>query len=176
MLALGNLKVGARLFMGFAVVLIVLCASCAIALYQASRIEAGTQDLEKNWLPGVQALGDLRSATDSERRATLRVVLDVDPKGKQDAIAERNHALSKITRAFAACDKLIDSPAEREFIEHDRAGWAEYQKIDDKLVKLAMAGVSDFAAVRTLAAESSHDTASMPILLTITRRSRVKVQ
>jgi methyl-accepting chemotaxis protein len=157
MFALGNLKVGVRLFTGFAVVLIVLCATCAMALYQASRIEAGTQDLAQNWFPGVQVLGDLRSATDSERRATLRAVLEVDPQYKQDAIAERNHALSKISRAFAAYDKLIDSPAERELLEHDRAGWAKYQKIDDKLVELAMAGDSDFAAVRTLAAESSHD-------------------
>ena len=94
--ALGNLKIGKKLGLGFAIVLLLTVTLGIVSLAQISKVNGNTVDIATNWLPSVQTLGKLAVDTSAFRRYELAFLLSDDESGRQTNITAMNDLLSTI--------------------------------------------------------------------------------
>ena len=149
---LGNFKIGTRLGAGFAAILLLLCTVGVLTLWQASRIYAGTLELGNDWLPSVQAAGSMQANANNVRRTSLRSILAVDPKEKQEQRAQHDAAVVKLEAVFAGYEKLVSSPEEQQVFDSIKRAWARYVAIDAKVLDLTKATPDSTTPVRSRAA------------------------
>jgi CHASE3 domain sensor protein len=147
---LSNFKIGTRLGAGFPAILLLLCTVGALTLWQASRIYAGTLELGNDWLPRVQAAGAHESYANNARRGSLRVLLAVDPKERQEQRAGRDAAVAKLEGVFAKYQKLVSSPEEQQLFDNIKRGWARYAALDAKILDLTDKGEAGLSEARAL--------------------------
>ncbi|MCA7955805.1 methyl-accepting chemotaxis protein [Burkholderia seminalis] len=152
---LGNLRIGTRLRVGFGITLLLLMMTGGLAMLQASRIYAGTQEISDNWLSSVQKLGEIRALANGVRRASLRSVMESEPAAKRGQRAQHDAALSSLKAAMASYEKLLSSPDKRQAFGDLNRAWAAYEISDAKLLDLSESGDVGFAAARSLATGES---------------------
>jgi methyl-accepting chemotaxis protein len=152
---LGNFKIGTRLGAGFAAILLLLCTVGVLTLWQASRIYAGTLELGNDWLPSVQAAGSMQANANNVRRTSLRSILAVDPKEKQEQRAQHDAAVVKLEAVFAGYEKLVSSPEEQQVFDSIKRAWARYVAIDAKVLDLSDKGDAGFNDARALSSSDA---------------------
>ena len=76
---LSNFKIGLRLAIGFASLLVLASLLGAFALLRLAEVNANTKDLATNWLVAAQALGRYSDAQNVIRRAEVATVLARNP-------------------------------------------------------------------------------------------------
>ncbi|WP_322028404.1 methyl-accepting chemotaxis protein [Paraburkholderia sp. J76] len=155
---LTRIKIGPRLGAGFAIVLLLLGAVGGIGLLQASRIFDGTQEIGTNWLPSVEALGNMRNEAQDVRRTSLRMLISSDATEKGALHDQHAQMISQFDTMFDSYSKLVSSAEERRVADSIGAAWSQYQDDDKKieaLVTSADGGSADArAAVSTASAKS----------------------
>ncbi len=146
---LGSLKIGHRLALAFAALLLLLCVVGGLGTYLTSRINANVVDVNEDWLPSVKVLGDLRVNANRLRRAQLLHVIAVDQAGRDEQMARRADIIGRDwPRLFAAYAKLVNSPEEEKFRAQIQELWAAYLDEDKKLVTLLNAGADRYDEAR----------------------------
>ena len=155
MFNLSNLKIGIRLGMGFCVVLVLLCLTGAVALYETARVYDGTNELATDWLPSIQTLADIQNQANNIRRISLRTLLDDAPKLAGDMRERHDASVSKLNADLADYGKLISSPAEQALYDNIKRTWQEYQALDSKQISLIDAGGSSLDEAKAIANGSS---------------------
>ncbi|MEX3672268.1 methyl-accepting chemotaxis protein [Paraburkholderia phenoliruptrix] len=154
---LGNLRIGVRLGAGFALVLILLCLTGSVALFQTAQVYKGAVQFADSWLPKVVLLADIRTWANNVRKATLRSVLETDPAKKATQHTMRDFALRTLDAKTEAYGRLISSPEEDHLNQQIRKAWKSYLEMDDKLLALSEQGDGNLAAARSLATGDSAD-------------------
>src|SRR4051794_39301757 len=140
---LNNMRIGARLGLGFGALLLLLCAVAGIGSYETSVINDRVADLAGNWLPGVRVLGEIRAQANGIRRASLRHVLEAEKAGKELQASTHDELVNrKFPATLAAYSKLVDSPEEARFLERIKTGWETYLEQDKKLIELSNGGAA----------------------------------
>jgi methyl-accepting chemotaxis protein len=147
---LSNFKIGTRLGAGFATILLLLCTVGGLTLWQASHIYAGTLELGNDWLPSVQAAGRMQAYANNARRTSLRSILAVDPKEKQEQRASHDASVVQLQEVFTKYEKLVSSPEEQQLFDNIKSAWARYAVLDAKLLDLADKGDAGFNDARAL--------------------------
>ena len=66
---LSDLKVGVRLGLGFALLVLLMLAMGAFSASRVAQVEAKVEDLATNWLPSTRTLGAISDAMTQMRRA-----------------------------------------------------------------------------------------------------------
>jgi phosphoglycerate-specific signal transduction histidine kinase len=74
-MALTHLRIGAKLALAFGITTLLTLLLGILAWSQMSQINAGAEDLATNWLPSVQAIGNVRVAANQVRRAESELFL-----------------------------------------------------------------------------------------------------
>jgi methyl-accepting chemotaxis protein len=147
---LSNFKIGTRLGAGFAAILLLLCTVGGLTLWQASHIYASTLELGNDRLPSVQAAGRMQAHANNARRTSLRSILAVDPKEKQEQRAEHDASVVKLQETFTKYEKLVSSPEEQQLFDNIKSAWARYAALDAKLLDLSDKGEAGFNDARAL--------------------------
>ena len=149
-MSLSNFKIGTRLGAGFAAILLLLCTVGGLTLWQASHIYAGTLELGNDWLPSVQAAGRMQAYANNARRTSLRSILAVDPKEKQEQRVAHDASVVKLQEVFTKYEKLVSSPEEQQLFDNIKSAWARYAALDAKLLDLSDKGEAGFNDARAL--------------------------
>src|SRR5450830_273893 len=150
--ALRQLKIGARLGLAFALVLLLLSLLGGFGIYQMSQTNFYAKDLGTNWLPSVKVLGDVRATFNEARRASLRHVLETSPEGKQAQRQLYEQAVNtKLPKLFALYEPMIASSEEKQAYEKIRSGWSEHAALDKKQIELSDGSENDLIPARKLA-------------------------
>jgi methyl-accepting chemotaxis protein len=137
--SLNNLRIGARLGVGFAILLILLCVVGGFATFQASKLNANTVDIADNWMVGARTLGDVRAAENGLRRASLRSVLETDAAKKQNQHTQHDAAQQQFETAMSAYEKTVTGPDEAQLAQRIRSTWTDYLTLDKQLLDLSEA-------------------------------------
>ncbi|WP_209440501.1 MCP four helix bundle domain-containing protein [Paraburkholderia dilworthii] len=132
-MTLTNIKIGTRLAIGFATLLVLLFALGAAALWPMSRVYEGTLELGNNWLPSVQAAGNMQAYVNSVRRTTLLALLANGPQEFQAQRAAHNEAITKLAAELADYQKLVSAPKEQQIYEQVKSAWGAYSGTDTNL-------------------------------------------
>src|SRR5450830_394441 len=149
---LRQLKIGARLGLAFATVLLLLTLLGGFGMYQTSQANFYANDLGTNWLPSVKVLGDIRAAFNEVRRASLRHVLETTPEGKQTQRQIHDQAVvTKVPQLFARYEPLIANQEEKQGYDKLKTSWEAFLVLDKKQMELAEGSEADIMAARKLA-------------------------
>jgi methyl-accepting chemotaxis protein len=146
-----DLQIGTRLRIAFGSVLLLLCATAGVGVYQSSKLNDRAIELGSDWLAGVRALGELRAQANAERRTALRYLLEADAEGRARQLQAREQALAKLRQAMDGVDKLVSAPAEARLLQDVKAAWQAYAADDEKLLQMSDRGDADYAAARKFA-------------------------
>ncbi|MFB0934997.1 MAG: methyl-accepting chemotaxis protein [Propionivibrio sp.] len=140
-----NLSLRGKLIINFVVSGGVLVAAIVFCIVQIKAVGRDTEEIAKNWLPSVQAAGEISQLRLRYRVRSLEYLLPAsdDERGKiekslNDLDAELGAALKKY-------EPLISNDTERKVFEQAVKGAAAYRATVNEAVSLAKAGKADEA-------------------------------
>ena len=149
MTALRNLRIGARLTLAFATLLVALCAVAGFGALQTAKVNDNVIDMGDNWTASIQLLGDMRGVANDVRRTSLRHVLEADPEAKKALVTKHDDLLAnRYAAAVDAYAKTVSSPDEEKLFEKIKSAWTTYVAEDKKILDLSNAGDASFADAR----------------------------
>jgi methyl-accepting chemotaxis protein len=135
--SLSGMRIGARLGMGYGLILILLCAVGGFATFEASRINDKTVDIADNWLVGTRTLGAVRLRANDVQRAALRSVIATSVESKQAQHALHNEAENQFADAMSVYEKTITGADEAQLAEQIKTAWANYLAVDKQVLALS---------------------------------------
>jgi methyl-accepting chemotaxis protein len=149
---LSRLRLGARLGLAFGITGVLVCLTGVFGLSQMAKVNSNTEDLATNWLPSVQALGDISDTLNDIRRTTLRHVLEPTATGKQQQEALILSALNTaLPKELGYYETQISSPEERALFTQMQAALNTFKEDEAKLLALSNQGETGLAAARDFA-------------------------
>lgn len=157
MYALRNIKIGARLgFMAGALLLLLLLLAGA-SIYGIRSVNAQVVDMGENWLPSVEALGQIDHLGNSTRRLAFKYVLSLNAASKREML-DRHDSIVKdaMPATLARYEKMVSSPQEKALYDQIIENWRTYLEAEKELFAAADAGEGRFNEARTAADGASN--------------------
>jgi methyl-accepting chemotaxis protein len=132
-----DLRIASKLMLAFAVVLALTAALGAFSLFQLATVNRAAEEIDRNWLPSVRAVLELKAATGRHRSVVLQAIIS-DDAARMDQyekrIADFAGEFEQHQRRYEA---LIASSAERQAYLQLTGLWAQYVAESKKLTGLA---------------------------------------
>ena len=130
---LSNLKIGAKLGIGFGIVASIVVLLGVFALLQIGQIAASEALIATNNLPSVEMAGKLDALTNDIRRVEARHVLATEPAQMDALEAQIASVRTEIQALEPEAEKLFDSDTERralaDFKSHRDAWYGEWENL-----------------------------------------------
>jgi methyl-accepting chemotaxis protein len=135
-----NLSIGARLGLGFGIVLLMMAALIGTSLSRMAAINAELLDIVDDNNVKFAAAADMR---DAQRRSAIAVrsqVLAAEPAGKEEQSKLISNALADYDSAMALLGSKVDSVAGKALIDRITAAKSRSLAPFDRAHRLALAG------------------------------------
>ena len=142
---LSDLKVGVRLGLGFALLVLLMLAMGAFCASRVSQVQAKVDDLADNWLPSTQKLGQIGESMNQMRRAELQMLVGGDAKAVADEAARLVQQWTVLPRLLQDYDGLVASERERQAFDTLRRQLDTYHRAQDRYVAAFTQGRRDEA-------------------------------
>ena len=150
---LSDLKVGVRLGLGFALLLLLMLTMGAFSASRVAQVEAKVDDLAVNWLPSTRVLGAISDSMNQMRRAELQMLVGGDAKAVADEAARLTEQWGVLPGLLSTYEKLIAGDKERQVFEDLGRQVKAYRTVQERYVAALGAGQRD-EAVALLRGES----------------------
>jgi methyl-accepting chemotaxis protein len=111
---LSRLKIGPRLGLGFATVLVLTVVVGTFSVHQLGKVHDATVDLATNWLPAMGALGEYRSATATIRRSEAVYAMVDKPEEYAAEAARMEDQKRKAAVAWKRYSDTVTTDEERK--------------------------------------------------------------
>ncbi len=134
------LNIGPRLAAGFGALLLLLIGLGVFALYEMSKMDDISTEINEDWLPGVRAVGDLGTSMMRYRVFTLRVAADEDPVMVEQNIERLQAIKSDVRNNQERYQTVINTPEEKKVYDRFVEAQSEYFENADILVDYAREG------------------------------------
>ncbi len=144
---LSDLRVGVRLGLGFALLLLLMLAMGVFSVNRVGTVQDRVDDLATNWLPSTQQLGTINESLNQMRRAELQLLLGGDAKAVKDETARIDTQWKRLPELLKTYDGLVSSGEERRLFDTLQQQIQRYRDVQNRLVALVAAGERDQAMV-----------------------------
>ncbi len=142
---LSDLRVGVRLGLGFALLLLLMLAMGVFSVSRVGTVQDKVEDLATNWLPSTQQLGEINESLNQMRRAELQMLLGGDAKALKDESARLDTQWARLPDLLKRYDANVSSPEERRLFDTLQQQIERYREVQKRLVALMAAGERDQA-------------------------------
>jgi len=142
---LDNMSMRAKFIVNFLVSGGVLIAAILFCIWQIQSVGNDTRLIATNWLPSVQAIGEISQLRLRYRVRSLEYMQPNTPEARQKMIGSMDDLNAKLEKAFKKYESLINSPEERQVYEQAVTAAAAYRDAVNRAVELAQAGKEDEA-------------------------------
>ncbi|MGE4278745.1 MAG: methyl-accepting chemotaxis protein [Magnetospirillum sp.] len=143
---LDNMAIGKKLATAFGVILLLLVLNLVLGFAGLRKLEVAGTDLADNWLPSVQAIGDIQNTVQAFRRWELQHVLTTNAAEMKEAETELAAALAGLNAKRKVYEALISSDEEGELYKQFSRDFDRYLDSDKRLLDLSRANRNDEAA------------------------------
>ena len=126
-----NLRIGKKLSLCFALLLVVLLAIGGIGIYNEGKLNDAAQVIGVDRKARLEASVSVANAVSDVRIAEATHVLTPDPTVEAQMEQELTRLRTSIDRQLAAMDKMYTLPAVREELGKLTGAWQEYQSAFD---------------------------------------------
>ncbi|MFO1345713.1 MAG: methyl-accepting chemotaxis protein [Rhodocyclaceae bacterium] len=140
-----NLSLRGKLILNFLISGGVLVAAIIFCIIQIKAVGHGTDELAKNWLPSVQAAGEISQLRLRYRVRSLEYLMpstDAEREKIEKSLADLDGKLSEALKKF---EPLAGSDEERKVLQQAIKGAADYKATVLEAIALAKAGKQDEA-------------------------------
>jgi methyl-accepting chemotaxis protein len=149
-----NLKIGAKLAIGFGVLELLIVSLGVLAIVQLSKVNENTIEIAKAWLPNVKTVDEITFERSSIRRNQLNILLAIDKNNKDYFEQEVNRELVELADAEKRYEPMINSSEERALSEALRIEWNKYSAVAARVMELARHNKRD-EAINLMQSEGS---------------------
>lgn len=135
-----NIRIGVKLGLGFAVIVLLAALTGFMSLFQMARIDNVTAELSENWIPSITQVSELQALLNDMRRAELQHVVASsaeDKKPEADRIRVDIDKLTEATRKLVTASRLS---VERQTVDKFSQELNAYLSTSGKLVELSSVG------------------------------------
>ena len=142
---LSDLRVGLRLGLGFALLLVLMLGMGSYAVNRVASVQGKVVDLADNWLPSTQQLGAINEALNQMRRAELQMLLGGSDKAIQEESARLDKQWEIVPGLLKSYASNLSGDEERRLFEDFRTVIDKYKGSQGQLIGLLRAGQRDEA-------------------------------
>ena len=143
-----NISIKAKLAACLAAMALICAGLAALAYVQIDAMGAASRDLATMRLPATQALGRIQASALRVRINAGRILTaagDKDRAAAQQALAER---LAEVVENEGRFERLARSPQEEALFGDYRRQWANYTRMNDEVIAMALRGEREAAGAR----------------------------
>jgi len=140
-----NLSLRGKLIVNFVVSGGVLVAAIIFCIIQIKAVGRDTEEIAKNWLPSVQAAGEISQLRLRYRVRSLEYLLPASDEERGKIEKSLNDLDSELGVALKKYESLVSGEAERKVFELAVKGAAAYRATVNEAVSLNKAGKADEA-------------------------------
>ncbi|MFZ6746380.1 methyl-accepting chemotaxis protein [Undibacterium sp. JH2W] len=156
-----NLRISAKLFVGFVLLLLLTVFLGGFSVYQLSRVNSTALELGTNWMPSVNAAMGIKERISRLRTQEMQIVLSVGDEAAQKKYEQRWQDYTVELKKYEVdYVKLISTEIEKKYFADYSKLWELYVVEAKKLTAQAAAGNMEEART-TLRGESSRLNADM---------------
>ncbi|GKS76543.1 methyl-accepting chemotaxis protein [Acidovorax sp. SUPP950] len=131
---LHNLRIGAKLALAFSITTLITVALAWMAWGQMLRINASAEDLATNWLPSIEAIGNVRIAANRLRRTESEAFLPTDQSNLNKLKEELKVRRQQLAEAEAVYAPLVNPGEERKGYEAYQAQRDQYLAVQRRML------------------------------------------
>ncbi len=141
----GRIRLGVRLSLAFAAVLVLTALLGVAALVNLSRVQATAGELAEKWLPSVSHLAAARAGLLAYRELEVKDANATDDSYRSEYEDKIKAATATVEQHIGAYQKLAVGADERKLAAAFGTRWNEYLKFSQKVIELSRAGKNDDA-------------------------------
>ena len=149
-----NLRIGAKLFAGFTVLLLLTDFLGIFSILQLARVNQTAYALGTNWMPSVNAAMGIKERLSRIRTQEMQIVLSTNAADVGRYQTRLNGYTAELKKYEADFAKLLTIPEERAVFEEYGRRWDVYWKLSQQISALARDG-KNAEALTLLRGESS---------------------
>ncbi|WP_207848186.1 MULTISPECIES: methyl-accepting chemotaxis protein [unclassified Pseudomonas] len=147
-MSIRSLNIAPRASLGFGLLALMVFALGAFALLQMSNMRAQSDEVDKNWLPSVMAVGEMSQDMLRLRALTMRLLLNRDPQALEQNVTKLNELRGVLSEAQQRYDVLIVLPEERNLFDRFKVAEHKYLEFQAQVMALsAQNRVEEAAAI-----------------------------
>ncbi|MGE5402975.1 MAG: methyl-accepting chemotaxis protein [Ignavibacteriales bacterium] len=142
-----DLKIGRKLFLAFAVAIILTIFLGVFSVSKLSEVNDKSTEIAENWMPSIEYISDMNTNISDFRIAELNHVFSLTEQNKNKAEEDMNNQLTKIKTNEKEYQKLITDEREKNAYEKFLASWNSYLETNKHLLTLSKQTKTDEARV-----------------------------
>ena len=141
MKTISDLKIRTKLLSAFLMVLGLMAFVGVFGIEKMTSMNAISQDIDKNWLPSIQVLADIRAAVIRVQAVEYRAVLEGadDPALASAWTKDLAESDAKIDKMLADYELLIVNATDRTYLDAERNAWLAYSATIEPVLDLVSA-------------------------------------
>ncbi|MBJ6750603.1 methyl-accepting chemotaxis protein [Geomonas anaerohicana] len=132
-----DMKIGGKILAVVASVLLLATALGLFSIWQLARLNHDTTEVTTQWLPGVNALDDMRIGMGDVRNAEFQHVLATSPEEMKKFEKTLEEEITGIKKVTAQYEKLADTAEEKKSLQEFTAEWGQYLADHQKVIELS---------------------------------------
>jgi methyl-accepting chemotaxis protein len=140
-----TLKLSTRLTGVVGLLLAMMMAMAGTSLWQMNSMRSGTHEITDNWLPSVELVHTMNTATSDFRTAEFEHVMNTDSAAMAAIEKHIDATLKHFETAHQGYVKLISSDEERRLYESFASDWKQYLQNHAQLLTLSRANENEKA-------------------------------
>lgn len=144
-MSLRKLKVATRFGVGFGLIALIVLILGVVSITRMGDMRAKALEVDENWLPGVEATGEISKNMVRLRVMTLRSVVYTDPQMQAENRKTVDELRGWITKEMAAYENFIGNDAEGDAFKRFKQATLSYLPLQAEVVRLASNGERDAA-------------------------------
>jgi methyl-accepting chemotaxis protein len=143
------MTVGKKLTAGFTAMLLLVLIVGGMSVWRMSNINTKVQEINTDWMPGVEEINNVNYLTEHILTLTLR---HTSESANQDSLEkERTNTLNLITKSLINYEKTITLAEDRKNFDELKSKWQTYLDTNNKTIELSKANDTQ-AVVASLSA------------------------
>ena len=154
MMFFNDLKISAKLLVGFVLLLVLTAFIGIFSIYELASVNNSATQLGTNWMPSVKAALGIKERVSRIRSQEAQMVFAENQEEVDKYMSRVKEAITGLKENEVAYSALISEPEERALYADYTKNASEYLKITDKMIALKKADNSA-EAVALLRGESS---------------------
>ncbi|WP_175562725.1 MCP four helix bundle domain-containing protein, partial [Muricoccus roseus] len=133
-MSLKSLSIRGKLLAAFGLMLALVIGLGAMSALQIRLVNGSARDLRDNWVPSIQAIGEVKLTYSRERTRAARAMGTPDAAERRNAVTDYQAARSELERALRTYEPLVSSREEQALLDRFKADYRTYSNFVDDLL------------------------------------------
>lgn len=130
-----SMNIGSRAGIGFTIIALLVLVMGGIALFQAHQMDDAAAEIRNEWLPAVEAVGEVGSSLGRARALTLRTLI-LDEKSELNTTVDLVRSINQdVAMSLKGYEKEIDDSEDRQIFEKFKTSYEKYLSVQRQILE-----------------------------------------